>query len=53
MISTRELNEVIYDARSGTVRVGPGNDWDDVIGALDGTGVTVVGGRLGDVGVGG
>ncbi|KAK7189489.1 FAD binding domain-containing protein [Paraphaeosphaeria sporulosa] len=53
LISTRELNEVIYDAGNGVVRVGPGNDWDDVIGALDGTGVTVVGGRIGDVGVGG
>ena len=53
LVSTRELNEVLYDAASGTVRVGPGNDWEDVIGKLDGTGVTVVGGRIGDVGVGG
>ncbi|KAL1613001.1 hypothetical protein SLS60_001232 [Paraconiothyrium brasiliense] len=53
LIITRELNEVIYDAGKGVVRVGPGNDWQDVIGALDGTGVTVVGGRIGDVGVGG
>ncbi|KAF2823577.1 FAD-binding domain-containing protein [Ophiobolus disseminans] len=54
LISTKELNEVRpYDAASMTVRVGPGNDWQDVHGALEGTGVTVVGGRLGEVGVGG
>lgn len=53
LISTRELNQVIYDKEKGTVRVGPGNDWEDVIGKLDGTGATVVGGRIGDVGVGG
>jgi FAD/FMN-containing dehydrogenase len=53
LISTRELNEVIYDAANGVVHVGPGNDWDDVMKALDGTGVTVAGGRIGDVGVGG
>ena len=36
-----------------TVRVGPGNDWQDVHKALEDTGVTVVGGRIGEVGVGG
>ncbi|KAF1951770.1 hypothetical protein CC80DRAFT_597222 [Byssothecium circinans] len=36
-----------------TVRVGPGNDWEDVHNALKGTNVTVVGGRIGEVGVGG
>lgn len=53
LVSTKNLNEVTFDVASMTVRVGPGNDWDDVHKALDGTGVTVVGGRLGDVGVGG
>lgn len=53
LISTSKLNEVVYDEAKGTVRVGPGNDWEDVSKALDGTGVTVVGGRIGDVGVGG
>ena len=53
LISTKELNEVIYDSGNGVVHVGPGNDWQDVIEKLDGTGVTVVGGRIGDVGVGG
>lgn len=53
LISTKELNEVVFDAASMTVRVGPGNDWEDVHKALEGTNVTVVGGRIGEVGVGG
>ncbi|OAL56655.1 FAD-binding domain-containing protein [Pyrenochaeta sp. DS3sAY3a] len=53
LISTKYLNEVVFDPASMTVRVGPGNDWQDVHKALETTGVTVVGGRLGDVGVGG
>ena len=53
LISTAALNEVIFDSATQTVRVGPGNKWEDVIGALEGTGMTVVGGRIGEVGVGG
>lgn len=53
LISTKGLKEVIYDKASNTVSVGPGNKWEDVHAALDGTGVTVVGGRIGNVGVGG
>lgn len=53
LISTKSLNEVILDKTKGTVRVGPGNRWDDVSAALDGTGYTVIGGRIGNVGVGG
>ncbi|KAF2643412.1 FAD-binding domain-containing protein [Massarina eburnea CBS 473.64] len=53
LISTKLLNEVLFDRDSMTVRVGPGNDWEDVHNALQGTNVTVVGGRIGDVGVGG
>jgi FAD/FMN-containing dehydrogenase len=53
LISTKELNEVTFDPASMTVRVGPGNDWQDVHKALEGTNVTVVGGRIGEVGVGG
>lgn len=53
LISTINLNEVTLDAAAETVRVGPGNRWDDVAAALDGTGYTVVGGRIGNVGVGG
>jgi FAD/FMN-containing dehydrogenase len=53
LISTKQLNEVTFDPASMTVRVGPGNDWQDVHKALEGTNVTVVGGRIGEVGVGG
>ena len=53
LISTSRLNEVVYDAASGTVRVGPGNKWEDVHEVLDPHSVTVVGGRIGNVGVGG
>ncbi|KAI0788364.1 FAD binding domain-containing protein [Fomes fomentarius] len=53
LISTADLNEVTYDEDSQTVRVGPGNRWEDVVKVLDGTNVTIVGGRIGNVGVGG
>lgn len=53
LISTKMLNEVILDTTAETVRVGPGNRWDEVTEALDGTGYTAVGGRIGNVGVGG
>lgn len=53
LISTKYLNEVTFDPASMTVRVGPGNDWQDVQEALQPAGVTVVGGRIGEVGVGG
>lgn len=53
LISTSQLNEVVLDPVAETVRVGPGNRWDDVSAALDGTNYTVVGGRIGNVGVGG
>lgn len=53
LISTKLLNEVSLDNVTETVRVGPGNRWDDISGALNGTGYTAVGGRIGNVGVGG
>ncbi|OTB00855.1 hypothetical protein M426DRAFT_323970 [Hypoxylon sp. CI-4A] len=53
LISTKKLNEILFDADSETVRVGPGNRWDEVGEQLDATGYTVVGGRIGNVGVGG
>jgi FAD/FMN-containing dehydrogenase len=53
LISTKRLNEIILNQIDETVRVGPGNRWDDISAALDGTGYTAVGGRLGNVGVGG
>ncbi len=53
VISLRYLNRVTLDAESHSVRVGPGNRWQDVTTALEASGFTVVGGRVGDVGVGG
>jgi FAD/FMN-containing dehydrogenase len=53
LISTENLNEVTLDKVAETVRVGPGNRWDTVSAALDGTGYSAVGGRIGNVGVGG
>ncbi|KAK7430977.1 hypothetical protein QQZ08_002507 [Neonectria magnoliae] len=53
LVSTKKLDEVILDPHAGRVRVGPGNRWDDVAAELHGTGWGVVGGRVGNVGVGG
>jgi hypothetical protein len=53
LIATKRMNQVIYDPASQTVNVGPGNRWMDVTEALLGTGVMVVGGRMGEVGVSG
>ncbi|KAH6887749.1 FAD binding domain-containing protein [Thelonectria olida] len=53
LISTKKLDQVKLDDKTGQVRVGPGNRWDDVAEKLNGSGWTVVGGRIGNVGVGG
>lgn len=53
LIATKLLNEVVFNAPTQTVRVGPGNHWHNVSQALQGTGRNAVGGRMGDVGVGG
>lgn len=53
MINLKGLNEVVYDASTSTAKVGPGNRWTDAVKALEPEGVTVVGGRIGHVGVGG
>ncbi|KAH7161779.1 hypothetical protein EDB81DRAFT_785523 [Dactylonectria macrodidyma] len=53
LISTKKLDKIVLDPETGRIRVGPGNRWDDVAAALDGTGWTAVGGRVGNVGVGG
>ncbi|CAM1504886.1 Fc.00g024770.m01.CDS01 [Cosmosporella sp. VM-42] len=53
LISTKQLNTIALDHKTGKVRVGPGNRWDDVAVHLNGTGWSVVGGRIGNVGVGG
>ncbi|KAK7956316.1 uncharacterized protein PG986_005538, partial [Apiospora aurea] len=53
LVALRHLDGVRYDAEKGVAYVKPGGEWNDVIGALEPHGVTVVGGRLGIVGVGG
>lgn len=53
LINLKSLTEVTYDAATGTARVGAGNRWSAVIEALQSYNVTVVGGRIGHVGVGG
>ncbi|KAL8381923.1 hypothetical protein RB595_005938 [Gaeumannomyces hyphopodioides] len=53
LISTGKLNQVELDNATQTARIGPGIRWDEVAAKLDGTGYTAVGGRIGNVGVGG
>ncbi|KAL3446009.1 hypothetical protein BJX65DRAFT_138031 [Aspergillus insuetus] len=55
LISTRRLDQVIYNPDDQTALVGPGLDWEEAQKALDNvnSGRTIVGGRLGGVGVGG
>ena len=53
LISTLNLKDVILDAQAQTVKIGPGSRWDEVAATLDGTNYTVVGCRIGNVGVGG
>ncbi|KAK7751571.1 hypothetical protein SLS62_006521 [Diatrype stigma] len=53
LIALDNLNEVTYDAATGLASLGPGARWDAVYTVLDEYDVTVVGGRVMDVGVGG
>ncbi|KAI1080359.1 FAD-binding domain-containing protein [Whalleya microplaca] len=53
LISMSSITGATYDENTGLASVGPGGQWNDVIGDLEPHGVTVVGGRLGIVGVGG
>lgn len=53
LIDLSGFNQVDYDAESSTVVIGTGNRWLDVYSTLDAFNVTVVGGRVLDVGVGG
>ena len=52
-VSFENLRDIKLSSDKKTVTVQPGNDWASVLTALSTTGVTVVGGRLGDIGVGG
>lgn len=53
LINLSLFNKVDYNPADSTVVIGPGNRWGDVYSALDAYNVTVVGGRVLDVGVGG
>ncbi|CAF1156380.1 unnamed protein product [Adineta steineri] len=52
-ISMQCFNKVAYNSTTQTVDVGPGLVWDDVYQQLQPYNVTVVGGRVSNVGVGG
>lgn len=53
LISTKNLNQVVYHDDDLTADIGPGLSWEDAQKGLDGTGRTIVGGRMGGVGIGG
>ena len=53
LISTSKLDQVLLDPATGVCRVGPGQKLDSLAAALQGTGWTFVGGRIGPTGVGG
>ncbi|KAI0289880.1 hypothetical protein B0F90DRAFT_1825825 [Multifurca ochricompacta] len=52
-VSLSRLNQLKVNAEAGTIEVGPGLTWDDVYQQLDPFNVTVIGGRIPGVGVGG
>ncbi|KAI9060012.1 FAD-binding domain-containing protein [Trametes sanguinea] len=52
-IAMSRFNEVKYCPEENVAEVGAGLIWDDVYGALDPQGVTVLGGRASGIGVGG
>ncbi|KAF8309580.1 FAD-binding domain-containing protein [Clavulina sp. PMI_390] len=52
-IGMTHFNEVTYSPSAGTVKIGMGTTWDHVYSVLDGYNVTVSGGRVVGVGVGG
>ena len=49
----KAFNTTVYDRKTGTAKIGPGNRWTNVAKALEPYGVAVAGGRIGHVGVGG
>lgn len=53
LIDLAKLNHVKLSKDGDAVHVGPGNRWVDVYTALEPLGITVIGGRDADVGVGG
>ncbi|KAE8375362.1 putative 6-hydroxy-D-nicotine oxidase [Aspergillus bertholletiae] len=53
LVDLRRLNGINLSHDQSVLSVGPGARWGDVYQTLEPTGVTVMGGRIGDVGVGG
>ena len=53
LIDLSKFNQAIYDAPNSLVKVGAGMRWGEVHQVLDPHNVTVVGGRVLNVGVGG
>ncbi len=53
LIDMSNFREIRYDPAQKTVTVGTGNRWEDVYHHLDQYNLTIVGGRVLDVGVGG
>ncbi|EGE00064.1 hypothetical protein TESG_07387 [Trichophyton tonsurans CBS 112818] len=53
LISTRNLKQITYNEHTQTAVLGPGLKWEEAVGGLKDKGQTVVGGRLGGIGVGG
>ncbi|KAK7452778.1 hypothetical protein VKT23_012181 [Stygiomarasmius scandens] len=53
MISMAKFNQINNDPSTGTVEIGPGTTWDQVYTKLEALNLTVVGGRIPGVGVGG
>jgi FAD/FMN-containing dehydrogenase len=52
-VSFENMKGIKLSGDKKTVAVQPGNNWGNVLTALSTTGVTVVAGRIGDLGVGG
>ncbi|KAF8993098.1 hypothetical protein BDQ17DRAFT_1312515 [Cyathus striatus] len=53
IIDMSKLNKIAYNSKTGVVNIGPGNVWGDVYNSLASQPVTVLGGRVPIVGVGG
>lgn len=53
LIELSNLNQVTLSSDNSVASIGPGQRWGTVYEALDASGVTVIGGRIPSVGVGG
>ena len=53
LFSSSKLNSISLSADKSYVSVGPGNSWEDIYQFLEPHGLSVVGGRIGMVGVAG